>query len=653
MLENVKRLDETDPEAYCLLLNEITAIALQGIRGDDASIRSAFERLGRGIGVERIGLVLFSADGLSARRRIYWNSERWLYDEGDEFVSLVEYPWLMRQLRSKERVLVEDAEKLPSGAGNEQEYFRQHGIRSFAARPLSDAATGRTEGFWHFDATAENSSLAGALLESLQPFEASLLAVLQLKEEAETLRQEVAEKDRLLNNTDIQMWYMLNPTIYGSANAAHAKFFGRSCEEMAQREIYAIYSPAEANALAEIVLRVFSGKEPIVKELTVRNQRRRERILLVSFTPSFSEAQDVDYVICSAQDITDLKKMKKVIAANRELSAMNEKVMLLNGELSTSNDKLSELNQALQREVAERALAEARLENAYAKLKDAQLQVVQQEKMASIGQLAAGVAHEINNPMGFIISNLASLRKYSATLVSFIALQEESLAESAKTSAHQAAVCRRVAEAKRAQQLDYIAQDMTELVQDMEDGANRVKAIVQNLQGFARTTSKGESDADLNEGLESTIRLIWNELKYKVTLKKDLGVLPLVRCNPGQINQVFMNILLNAAQAIEEQGEISVKTWSENGSVWVTISDNGAGMPPEVLLRIFEPFFSTKDVGQGTGLGLSVSYAIIKEHGGRIEVESEVAQGTTFTLQLPLARAESMTEKGGDGDGRF
>ncbi|WP_346355591.1 ATP-binding protein [Azotosporobacter soli] len=625
MLETAKRLDETDAGKYCLLLNEITAIALQGIQGGDESIRSAIGRLGRGIGVERIGLLLFSADGLSARRRIYWSSERWLYDEGDEFVSLAEYPWLMRQLRNKECVLVADTEKLPAAAGNEQEYFRQHGIRSFAARPLTEAVTGRTGGFWHFDATAENASLACTMFESLQPFETALLAMLQLKEEAEMLRQEVVEKNLLLNNTDIQMWYMLNPTIYGSANAAHAKFFGKTCEEMVHCQIYAIYSLAEANALAEIVLSVFSGKRQIVKELAIRNHRHRERILLISFTPSFTETQEVDHVICSAQDITDLKKMKKVIEANREL----------------------------QREVAERVLAEARLETAYAELKNAQMQIVQQEKMASIGQLAAGVAHEINNPMGFIISNLASLREYSATLVSFIALQEESLAESAKTSAHQAAVCQRVAEAKRAQQVDYIAQDMAELVQDMEDGANRVKTIVQNLQGFARTSNKGEGDADLNEGLESTIRLIWNELKYKVTLKKELGSLPLVRCNPGQLNQVFMNILLNAAQAIETQGEIKVKTWSESDSVFVSISDNGAGMPPDVLARIFEPFFTTKDVGQGTGLGLSVSYAIIKEHGGGIEVESEVAKGTTFTLQIPLGRAESMREKGGDEDGRL
>jgi two-component system NtrC family sensor kinase len=167
------------------------------------------------------------------------------------------------------------------------------------------------------------------------------------------------------------------------------------------------------------------------------------------------------------------------------------------------------------------------------------------------------------------------------------------------------------------------------------EGATRVKDIVQDLKGFARVESESKP-ANINDGLESAINIVWNEMKYKAALEKDLGDLPMTKCNIGQLNQVFMNILMNAAQAIDKWGEIRVKTWAAGNEIFISIADTGCGISPQILNRIYEPFFTTKEVGKGTGLGLSVSYDIVKKHGGYITVDSEPGKGTTFTICIPI-----------------
>lgn len=268
------------------------------------------------------------------------------------------------------------------------------------------------------------------------------------------------------------------------------------------------------------------------------------------------------------------------------------------------------------------------LEKAYNELKTAQATILQQEKMASVGQLAAGVAHEINNPMGFIASNLGSLNKYQERLGEFIATQEAALANPE--------VLPRVAEARKKLKIDYLLQDSRDLIAESLDGAERVKKIVQNLKSFSRVDQAEEQAADINDCLETTLNIVWNELKYKATVRKEYGELPRLKCYPQQLNQVFMNILVNGAQAIDKQGEITIRTWAEPGAVKVAISDTGSGIPADKVQRIFEPFFTTKPVGSGTGLGLAICYDIVKKHGGEIVVDSVVGSGTTFTVVLPI-----------------
>jgi len=275
------------------------------------------------------------------------------------------------------------------------------------------------------------------------------------------------------------------------------------------------------------------------------------------------------------------------------------------------------------------------LEKAYSELKLTQAKVIQQEKMACIGQLAAGVAHEINNPMGFISSNLNTLVKYMERLTDFIHLQSEAI-----DSLQGGALAQELQDKRKALKIDHVIDDTRELIRESVDGAERVRIIVQNLKSFSRVDDAESRHADINDCITSTINIVWNELKYKATLVKDLGVIPLTRCHPQQINQVFMNLLVNAAQAIEKQGEISVRTWHENGSIYAQVKDSGCGIPPDLLNKIFEPFFTTKEVGQGTGLGLSITYDIVKNHKGEITATSEPGKGTTFTIRLPVVEGK-------------
>ncbi len=273
------------------------------------------------------------------------------------------------------------------------------------------------------------------------------------------------------------------------------------------------------------------------------------------------------------------------------------------------------------------------LEKTLAELNEAQSQIYQQEKMASIGQLAAGVAHEINNPMGFINSNLGSLDKYVLRLAEFISVVDQAMLGCCDES--QASP---VKEARKRLKIEYILEDAHQLISESQDGAARVRRIVQDLKSFSRVDQAETAFIDINEALETTINIAWNELKYVAELKREFGDIPRVNCFPQQLNQVFLNLLVNAAHAMgETRGEIMVSTEQEGDYLLVKVSDTGCGMPEEVQRRIFEPFFTTKEVGKGTGLGLSISYDIIKKHGGTIEVESEVGHGTTFTVRLPVA----------------
>jgi signal transduction histidine kinase len=273
----------------------------------------------------------------------------------------------------------------------------------------------------------------------------------------------------------------------------------------------------------------------------------------------------------------------------------------------------------------------AELQQTNQKLEQAQNQLLQSDKMASIGQLAAGVAHEINNPVGFVSSNLNTLRQYVASLLALADAYGRHSQPSSDASAQQ------LAATLKAVELDYLKDDLPQLLDESADGLARVKKIVQDLKDFSRVDQADWQLADLNAGLESTLNVVLHEVKYKADIVRQLTPLPLVQCLAGQLNQVFMNLIVNASQAIAGHGTITLASGAQDGWAWVQVSDTGAGMTDDVMRRIFEPFYTTKDVGKGTGLGLSLSFSIVQRHGGVIQVRSQRGLGSQFRVWVPVA----------------
>ncbi|HWI11124.1 MAG TPA: ATP-binding protein, partial [Burkholderiaceae bacterium] len=302
--------------------------------------------------------------------------------------------------------------------------------------------------------------------------------------------------------------------------------------------------------------------------------------------------------------------------------------------------ELTRANEALQSEIGER--------------EHVQGQLAQSEKLASIGQLAAGVAHEINNPIGYIFSNFGTLEKYLGDLFEMVAGYEAAEAQLAGTP-----IGAQLKSLRERCELDFLKEDIPTLMAESKEGITRVRTIVQGLKDFSRVDAHQEWGwANLNQGIDSTLNIVNNEIKYKADVVKEYGVLPDVYCLPSELNQVFMNLLVNAAHAITvERGLITIRTGADApaATVWIEVADNGCGIPKENLLRIFDPFFTTKPVGKGTGLGLSQVHGFAHQAGGTVKVTSELGKGTKIAILLPRKDVDltvgnvSVTESGGSG----
>ncbi|MDQ7981719.1 histidine kinase [Paraburkholderia sp. SARCC-3016] len=323
---------------------------------------------------------------------------------------------------------------------------------------------------------------------------------------------------------------------------------------------------------------------------------------------------------------------------------LEEKVRQRTADLESALDRYQQSMRTLQRtreqmarEIDDRKAAQIRLEQEkdeqrrlLTELEQTHVQLFQSEHLASIGQLAAGVAHEINNPLAFVSANLNTLRDWVQRLLTHIAAYEAAVyqLESHTRAALQAA--------RKTTELDYICGEVMTVIDESIDGAQRVRRIVQDLRDFSRPGDDSWSLADLHAGLDSTLNIVQNEIRYKAEIVKKYGDLPLIECVPSQMNQVFVSLLMNAAQAIEGRGVITICTVCEDDMVAVAISDTGIGMQPDVIRKAFDPFFTTRAVGQGTGLGLSVSHGIIERHHGTIGIQSEPGCGSTFTVRVPI-----------------
>jgi two-component system NtrC family sensor kinase len=311
--------------------------------------------------------------------------------------------------------------------------------------------------------------------------------------------------------------------------------------------------------------------------------------------------------------------------------------------------QLAEANERLEDDLRQRQGADAELRHRHLKLIElneqlsrTQEQLVQSEKLASIGQLAAGVAHEINNPIGYIFSNFGTLQSYLEQLFDMLKVYQDAEQHAGPE------VAARLRAMRESIDLDFLREDIPVLMSESKEGIVRVRHIVQDLKDFSRVDTNQEwAWSNLHAGIDSTLNIVSNEVKYKADVVKEYGDIPDIECLPSQINQVMMNLVVNAAHAIgEKRGVITVRTGCIDDNVWIEVADNGSGIARENLTRIFDPFFTTKPIGKGTGLGLSLAYGIVQKHRGRIDIDTELGRGTVFRIVLPVRQS---APAGGEG----
>ena len=436
--------------------------------------------------------------------------------------------------------------------------------------------------------------------------------ITESKKMEEDLRQSEEKYRHILENMEEGYFEIDLVGNYTFVNNAECRNLGYPKEELIGMNNRQYQDEATSRRIYQVFNNMYKTGEPIKiidLEITRKDGTKKFNEISVSLIRD-SKGKKIGFSGVS-RDITERKRSEESLKSNQE-------------ELIKKNQELEESRKNIQNTLE-------RLGQAYEELKASQSKILQQEKMASVGQLAAGVAHEINNPMAFIASNLGTLDKYIHRLIDFIQTQSEMI-----KSFKDADTIKELKRKRKELKLDYVIDDVKGLITESLDGSERVQKIVLGLNRFSRVDEEEYKDADINECIESAINIVWNELKYKSTLKKDYGKLPRTKCYPQQINQIFINLLINAVNSIEEQGTITIKTWNKGRSIWMVISDTGCGIPRENQSKIFEPFFTTKDVGKGTGLGLSITYEIVQRHKGDITVKSEVGKGTTFTIRMPI-----------------
>ena len=457
--------------------------------------------------------------------------------------------------------------------------------------------------------------------------------VTQIKQMEESLRQREAQFRGLAEHMSSAI------VVHREGRHLYVNPYAAVLTGFSQAELMAMnfveFSHPVSRPLIQARSRARLAGQSVPAKCEVRLNTRDGRELWVELSAGVLEFEGRPAVIGTFSDITERRSAQLALShAHGELEHL----------VAQRTEQLSRTTLELERDVTRRAQAEvellernAQLVGLNQKLSDVHNQLTQSEKLASIGQLAAGIAHEINNPIGYVQSNLGSLGKALDDLLAVLAAYE-----SAEASIGDATVLQTLRRIKEDLDLAYLREDLPNLMAESNEGITRVRKIVQDLKDFSRVDSVQEWEyADLHRCLNSTLNIVSNEIKYKADVIKEYGTLPDVECLPSELNQVFMNLMVNAAHAITaERGQITIRTGADEATqrVWVEIADNGGGITKENLTRIFDPFFTTKPVGKGTGLGLSLSYGIVKKHQGQLEVSSEVGIGTTFRVTVPMKR---------------
>jgi len=458
------------------------------------------------------------------------------------------------------------------------------------------------------DSSDELGTLATAFNTMAEDLQASRAHMLMYQRDLETMvderttelkmaegaqRQLARELRMVTDHMPVATCYLDRDLIYRQHNRRYAELYGFEDDRINGSRLADIVTPGAYAIIKQPIVKVLAG-QPVVYERQLVAEDENSARLETTLVPRLDADGAVVGFYSMIQDISERKRAEDALRqGNARLTAIN------------------------------------------LQLRQAQNQLLQAEKMASIGQLAAGVAHEINNPIGYVFSNLGTLDHYLGDLFTLL---DQYQAASEVIADH--AVRAELHSAREKSEIDFVRTDVVALLKESKEGITRVKQIVMDLKNFSRSTGDEVWQwADLHLGIDSTLNIVWNELKYKTEICKLYAELPQVQCRPSQLNQVFLNMLVNGADAIKERGTITIRSGIEGDNVWIEFEDTGGGIAPEHLGQIFDPFFTTKPVDKGTGLGLSVSYGIVKEHNGRIDVTSEVGKGTTFRIWLPIRQA--------------
>jgi len=458
--------------------------------------------------------------------------------------------------------------------------------------------------------------LARVDLEGRELLQATVRDITKYKQTLESLLKSETKYRTLVENIPQEVFMKDRNSVYVSCNESYAKALKIKSSDIAGKTDYDFFPKELLEKYRTDDKRIMElGKTESIEEKFVHNGE--EIIINMVKTPVRDEQGNITGLIGIFWDITERKQAEETVKTAYE-----------------------------------------ELEQSHRELKEMQCQLVQNEKLASIGQLAAGVAHEMNTPVGFVASNFQTLENYVKKIRDLLITYDELIGQIetlGKTELRNK--IEGIGQFRDDLQIDFILEDIRGLFDDSREGLERVTSIVQNLRDFSRIDQPGSRDEyNINKGIEATLVVVRNEIKYDADVRTEFSEVPPVFCHSGQINQVFLNVLLNAAQAIKSQerdgnGTITIRTYMSADKVVCEIADDGPGIPPDNLSRIFDPFFTTKPVGKGTGLGLSVSYDIVvNKHYGEFFVESTVGEGTKFTMKLPICTKENdEQEKMNDG----